>query len=71
MQIPMLAWQIALLSGDSKLASQARARVPQVYEKIDFTRVHSGWTFNYAVVLGLLDLAAQGERRSSAKIGTN
>jgi len=61
LQIPMLAWQIALLSGDPKLAIQARARVPQVSEKIDFTRVHSGWTFNYAVVLGLLDLAAQGK----------
>jgi len=59
LQIPMMAWQIALLSGDPELARQAHAQISEVHRKIDFNRTHSGWTFNYAVVLALLDLASK------------
>ncbi len=59
LQIPMMAWQVALLSENPKLVRQAHSQVPDVYEKINFSRTHSGWTFNYAVVLALLDLASK------------
>jgi len=61
LQIPMMAWQVALLGEDPKSVCEAHLQVPNVYEKINFSRTHSGWTFNYAVVLALLDLASKQE----------
>ena len=59
---PLVAWQTALLAGEPALAAQVAPRVREVLERVDFDRVHSGWTYNYAVVLGLLGLAAEARR---------
>jgi hypothetical protein len=45
------------VSNDPLLPGSA---IREVFEKVDFSRVRSGWTFNYAVVLGLLYLVAPG-----------
>ena len=57
---PIISWQVALLSGASEHIRQVDPFVREVFERVDFSRVRSGWTFNYAVVLGLLHLAVQG-----------
>jgi len=56
-RIPLLAWHVALLSGDPWAIRRAHVRVPGIYSKLDFTKEHSGWTVNYAVLAVLLDLA--------------
>ena len=56
-RIPLLAWHVALLSGDPGAVSHGHQRVPGIYSKLDFAKEHSGWTVNYAVLAVLLDLA--------------
>jgi hypothetical protein len=64
--IPMVVWQVALLSEVSEYMDRVDPFAQEVFERMDFNRVKSGWTFNYAVVLGLLSLAAQGKLRKRA-----
>ena len=59
---PMVVAHVALLSADPGLARRIHPFVRELFERIDFSRIHSGWTYNYAVVLGLLDLAAERRR---------
>ena len=57
MTVPLMAWQVAMLSGDAELCRRVSARMPELYRRMDVDRMPSGWSWNYATVLALLDLA--------------
>ena len=57
MTVPLMTWQIALLSGDADLCRRVGKQIPELHRRMDPDRLSSGWGWNYATVLSLLDLA--------------
>lgn len=55
--VPALVWQIALLSQDPGLIRQVRPAVEEMFERVDFDRIDLGWTYNYAVLAALWNVA--------------
>ncbi len=55
--VPLMSWQTAMLSGEVELCRRVSARIPELHERMDPDRLSSGWSWNYATVLALLDLA--------------
>jgi len=57
MTVPMMAWQIAMLSGDAELSRRVSQHIPEIHKRMDPDSLPSGWSWNYATVLVLLDVA--------------
>ena len=57
MTVPLMSWQIAVLSGDIELCRRVSDRIPALQKRMDPDRLPSGWSWNYATVLTLLDVA--------------
>jgi len=55
-RLPVMVWQIALLSGDPDLARQVSVRITELHRRMRPDRGW-GWDWNYATVVVLLDLA--------------
>lgn len=56
-QVPLMSWQIVMLSGEVELCRRVSAQIPELHRRMDPDRLPSGWCWNYATVLALLDVA--------------
>ncbi len=54
---PAMVCQIALLSEKQELIEQVQPAVGDLYTKVDFENLNSGWSTNYALLAGLWSLA--------------
>jgi len=65
--VPLMSWQIAMLSGDIDLCRRVSAQIPELCRRMDPDQLSSGWSWNYATVLALLDVARHKVRNCGTR----